>query len=923
MALTVQCKEKKPIISWIEEWPWQRPNQMQRLGRQIVQASRRNSDWMVVQPFQDLEIGALAAAIARQAAIQDQFSDGVLWIRLGPHPDLLRILHQLLSQGGAEMTSAMTIQGARQALGTMLRSRAILLILEAVWNEAHLQVFPLTSGCRSRLLLVNTPLQPRCGRVLKLDLPSPDQGIQLCQTSGADPVGVEEKILVQRFAFLVDHRPIFLRMGATLVGQTLPWSTLVARVETPRLQVLSLPVDVSGKDGTCLSPMAALQGLSPAQLVCLELALEHLTSELRLRFASLGVFALDATLTPFMLSILWEVIPEKAAEILQGLSDRGLIQAVHPGTAYRLDAAMAALAIWLIQRSPGAALGGLGLTLLQMHRQLLVAYLRGARQRQWHTLPQDGYLHAHLSWHLQQAGWQHWLHRLLQGSDEWGQSPWHQACRQVGTPYHSDIARAWHLAQMQFASQPAQSLGHQVRYAFLWSWLYGGDRLCHRERTSGRSGASLRAKIPTLAQALTLIAAIPDPRSDSPSGTAGVIPSPQPRETFPVHRGNSQHLVLEEALALISLASHEQRWDALIQLAPYLTSDLTDPLCQLLQNMPVSPPEICELLARLPQVNLAIARQALILVAQTFQEEDRALALIDLLPCLPAAIYPEVLALGQAMASPLARCQVRAALLPTFPQGLPEVLDLAQQIGDRWQRFHILARFLGPTPHSPHLIAQLQAEPLNSPNEAWATWLAVLPYLPEAASHCRDLMHHSSFSPWDCQGQIIQAARVCLHDPVYAHRESFNLILVLLAETCADQDLGTTQGEVTRLIPVARALVQAIEQFPWSSRPFPPCSGRAYLQLLRLFDLAHDHPLDTVRGDLLQSIWQQALTPSQAPLVDLQHLLDYLAQGAPEVFLDRLPMVLSLVHHLGGSLALWEAIAALRSVAGAQAHGES
>jgi hypothetical protein len=52
----------------------------------------------------------------------------------------------------------------------------------------------------------------------------------------------------------------------------------------------------------------------------------------------------------------------------------------------------------------------------------------------WHTLPDDGCIHAHLVWHLDQTGWVSEVHDLLREQTKGGRNGWYladvmRACR--------------------------------------------------------------------------------------------------------------------------------------------------------------------------------------------------------------------------------------------------------------------------------------------------------------------------------------------------------------------------------------------------------------------------------------------------------------------------------------------------------------
>jgi tetratricopeptide (TPR) repeat protein len=102
----------------------------------------------------------LAIAVAQDTDVNAAFPDGVVWKTLGPSPNILTELSTLGRflindrtdniQGVSRLVNDQigNIQEASEALGTLLRQRRMLLILDDVWDEAHARPFMVGgSGC--------------------------------------------------------------------------------------------------------------------------------------------------------------------------------------------------------------------------------------------------------------------------------------------------------------------------------------------------------------------------------------------------------------------------------------------------------------------------------------------------------------------------------------------------------------------------------------------------------------------------------------------------------------------------------------------------------------------------------------------------------------------------------------------------------
>ena len=118
-------------------------------------------------------------------------------------------------------------------------------------------------------------------------------------------------------------------------------------------------------------------------------------------------------------------------------------------------------------------LPGLGLSLIQAHTQVLEHYRAKTQRGLWHTLPDDGYIHTHLTWHFEQAAQPDAIHQLLRESTAAGHNGWYEACEGLGLTanFVTDVARAWRLAEEGYAEEPLVAIGLQCRYALITASL--------------------------------------------------------------------------------------------------------------------------------------------------------------------------------------------------------------------------------------------------------------------------------------------------------------------------------------------------------------------------------------------------------------------------------------------------------------------
>jgi hypothetical protein len=118
------------------------------------------------------------------------------------------------------------------------------------------------------------------------------------------------------------------------------------------------------------------------------------------------------------------------------------------------------------------------------HQDLLDLYYLQTKNGLWHTVPDDGYIHNHLTWHLEEADRSNDIHILLQEVTATGRNGWYEACNFLGKrqQFVEDIERAWRLAEKMYCKESLkaipsvailrQSIGLQMRYALIFSTLH-------------------------------------------------------------------------------------------------------------------------------------------------------------------------------------------------------------------------------------------------------------------------------------------------------------------------------------------------------------------------------------------------------------------------------------------------------------------
>lgn len=187
------------------------------------------------------------------------------------------------------------------------------------------------------------------------------------------------------------------------------------------------------------------------------------------RYAWLGILAKNATFTAKTAAILWQISSDEAEALLQAWVKQQLL--VIPisqngrkplNQIYQLPAPLHPVTYQYLTES-------WNLSGQEAHAIVIERYQAQTQKRLWHTLTDDGYIHAYLTWHLQGANLCDEIHLLLQEESVSGANGWYEACDRKGytTFFCRDLKLAWRLAEEMYEQAPSQAIQLQCRYALM------------------------------------------------------------------------------------------------------------------------------------------------------------------------------------------------------------------------------------------------------------------------------------------------------------------------------------------------------------------------------------------------------------------------------------------------------------------------
>ncbi len=682
----------------------------------------------------------IAASLAYDSDIQERFSDGILWATLGQQPDILFTLSHWIQTLGDFDFRATSVKAATKHLRNLLSHKSALLILDDVWDAIHIRPFE-ACGSHGHMLITTRRFdvaEEVGAKIYQMEVMSPVQTLNLLSARMNRPISDDERNDALRLAEAVGFLPLALELAAARVVRGTTWTMLRQALEEEVAQLEAL--ETPRRRRRERSQVEASFNLSLK-------ALENDDEETRQAFIWLGVLPGDVQVTAPMVATLWQMDIEKAVDALELLWNDALLLPGPPiwidekqWPSYRLHDLLRDIARRLFT-SPRPA--GLGLSLPEVHTTLLERYKQKTQNGLWHTLPNDGYIHVYLSWHMQQAGQPDQLHALLNEETASGNNGWYHAREQLGqtSGFLADVNLALITAQENSANKLSQStsISLQIRYVLMIASLNSLARnlplplliaLVEKQMWTPAQGLAYARQMLNLDQQVKAIielsthmaSGVKDTTLTKALNIAQSINTPwEQTETLlwvvqrlaelnnPAHALAAVELIKNEhwqTEALTKLISHlpedmlqqaldiaeaideeEYRIEVIAQLVPYLPHETRAEFLQKVlvaaQNV-TDENQLTELLAGLaPHLSETLLSQALTIARDIEWEGARAEALAELAPYLPSTEKDEALKDAVSITKTIRIDEQRSQILLKLAPHLPEKL-LAKAVATAW-----------------------------------------------------------------------------------------------------------------------------------------------------------------------------------------------------------------------------------------------
>lgn len=383
-----------------------------------------------------------ALILAHDVDVQATFSDGITWLTFGRSANPLALQAQLATLLGDENPTFRNEQTASARLYILSKNRRCLVILDDVWEPQHAEAFSrLGPKCKLLITTRRRAVLERLGaREHQVELLSVDEACKLlASAAGLSSIVSRSPVLLQLIEQCGRLPLAISAIGALIRKGNLTWHDALERLNKENISGLNVALPAYQHAGV---------------LAALDLSIEVLPDDLKKSFLQCAAFPEDASIPLNALKTLWWTENIRTIEVeaaANELVDRTLLMR-EQSWRFRIHDLYVD-----ILRVKAVDLPSLHAALLDRYRKCIAGTTdqsahnqrRYHAQPMWHSIPDDGYIHEHMVWHMQMAGRNRDIHELLAEENLNGQSGWYDVCtrRARTVKYFMDVSTAQAIAQ--------------------------------------------------------------------------------------------------------------------------------------------------------------------------------------------------------------------------------------------------------------------------------------------------------------------------------------------------------------------------------------------------------------------------------------------------------------------------------------------
>lgn len=295
-----------------------RPDELEALKRLLLTREHRDAVAITTALAGAGGFGktTLAAALSHDDDVVTAFDDGVLWATLGQTPNVQGELTRLYAALTGERPSFISVEDAAQALAEKLANRTCLIVVDDVWDPAHLR--PFCRGGPSCARLVTTRQAPVASEAARVDVDEmkPEEAVSLLVARLPEgPTALEP---FRRLAHRLGEWPLLLKLAAGAMRQRIERGDSIAGA----LVYVGKALDRRGITAFDRASDADRRGAVAATI---DLGLEQLSPSDRERCIELAIFPEDVDVPIAVVGELWGLDPFDTEDTLGRLDNASLL----------------------------------------------------------------------------------------------------------------------------------------------------------------------------------------------------------------------------------------------------------------------------------------------------------------------------------------------------------------------------------------------------------------------------------------------------------------------------------------------------------------------------------------------------------------------------------------------------------------------
>ncbi len=241
----------------------------------------------------------LAQAICHNKRVQAAFPDGILWVTLGEKADIISSVAMLFHELTGQHPIQVNLEDLTRSLAKAWGNRRCLLVVDDVWDEAHLR--PFVRGSPNCVCLVTTrnndTLPPNIIQI-NVDAMEQDEAVNLLGAGLSDETKAKETVSLRALATRLGKWPIMLKLVNRAMQEKISFGLSPAEALNQLDEELT-EYGLTAFDAS--DPQERYQAVS----VTINISLQRLTETERARYSELAIFPEDIDIPQVTLEKLW------------------------------------------------------------------------------------------------------------------------------------------------------------------------------------------------------------------------------------------------------------------------------------------------------------------------------------------------------------------------------------------------------------------------------------------------------------------------------------------------------------------------------------------------------------------------------------------------------------------------------------------